>query len=205
MQKTKLGAKTIALILVVVMIGGVTIGGTFAWLITETDPVVNTFTYGDINITLTETDTGDNDGNDNTNDYIMIPGKTITKDPKVTVQAGSEESWLFVKVEKSDNFDDFMSYDIENGWTPLTDSEGKEITGVYYREVTKTTDAQKFNVIKDDNVTVSGDVTKEALNALTEETYPTLTVTAYAVQRDADIQELDTVQEAWALAQGEQA
>ena len=33
------------------------IGGTVAWLIADTDPVVNTFTYGDINITLEETDT----------------------------------------------------------------------------------------------------------------------------------------------------
>ena len=28
------------------------IGGTLAWLITKTEPVINTFTYGDINITL---------------------------------------------------------------------------------------------------------------------------------------------------------
>ena len=31
-------------------------GGTLAWITAETDPVVNTFTYGKIAITLTETE-----------------------------------------------------------------------------------------------------------------------------------------------------
>lgn len=202
MKNTRFGVKSIALVIAVLAISCVAIYGTFAWLITVTDPVINTFTYGDINITLTETDTGDNDGNDKTNDYIMIPGKTITKDPKITVQAGSEDNWLFVKLEKSDNFDDFMSYEVEDGWIQLVNAEGFEVEGVYYREVTKTDSEQVFNVIKDNNVTVSGTVTKAELNALTESTYPELTATAYAVQRDADISELDTVQEAWALAIG---
>lgn len=202
MKNTRFGVKTIAPVIAALAISCVAIYGTFAWLITVTDPVINTFTYGDINITLTETDTGDNDGNDKTNDYIMIPGKTITKDPKITVQAGSEDNWLFIKLEKSDNFDDFMSYEVEDGWIQLVSAEGFEVEGVYYREVTKTDSEQVFNVIKDNNVTVSGTVTKAELNALTESTYPELTATAYAVQRDADISELDTVQEAWALAIG---
>ena len=36
------------------IIGGI-IGGSVAWLTAKTDPVVNTFTYGDIKIELTET------------------------------------------------------------------------------------------------------------------------------------------------------
>lgn len=43
------------------------IGGTLAWLSTKTDPVVNTFTVGDIDIELSET----------TKDYKMVPGNTI--------------------------------------------------------------------------------------------------------------------------------
>ncbi|WP_195927286.1 hypothetical protein [Turicibacter sanguinis] len=194
-MKKKLSIKSVMMSLAVALVIFSTIGSTVAWLITKTEPVKNTFTYGDINITLTETDTGDNDGNSNTNSYIMIPGKTIVKDPKVTVQKGSENSWLFVKVENSTEpaFDNFMTYEIAEGWTAL---EG--IENVYYREVDKPIDADaEFSVIKDNIVTVKETVTKEDLNALTN--YPTLTITAYAVQRDHEIDAIDTAVEAWTL------
>ncbi len=66
--------KTIALLVAVSMIVGCAIGGTLAWLTHSTGPVTNTFTTSDIEVTLEET-TGDT--------YKMIPGYTITKDPKV--------------------------------------------------------------------------------------------------------------------------
>ena len=103
-----------------------TVAGTLAWLTDTTDPVVNTFTVGDINITLTESENLD---------LKMVPGRTITKDPKVTVNEGSEACWLFVKVVKSENFKDFMTYDKADGWT-LLKTEGN--TEVYYREVAAT-------------------------------------------------------------------
>ncbi len=189
--------KTLLMILAVSLIICGVVGGTVAWLITKTAPVVNTFTYGDVNITLDETDTDDGDGDTNTNTYTMVPGNTITKDPKVTVLADSEDSWLFVKLDKSTdpNFDAFMQYEIADGWTAL---EGT--TDVYYREVSQADTDAAYYIIKDNAVTVKGDVTKEMLNALTA--YPTLTVTAYAVQRDADIDAIDTAAEAWALAIG---
>ena len=68
---------------------GLGVAGTLAWLTDKTESVTNTFTTSNINITLTET-TGSN--------YQMIPGFTITKDPKVTVSAGSEDCYLFVKL-----------------------------------------------------------------------------------------------------------
>ena len=37
------------------------------------------------------------------------------------------------------------------------------------------------------------------LNTLTEATYPKLSFTAYAVQRDADISEINSAAKAWAL------
>lgn len=168
------------------------IGGTVAWLVTETDPVVNTFTYGDINITLTETDTGDNDNNPNTNKYVMVPGNKITKDPLITVKKGSEANWLFVKVSKSDNFNEFMTYEIADGWT-IVDGE----TNVYYREVSFSDENLEFNVIKDNKVTVKGEeVTKDKIDALTESTLPKLTITAYAVQKA----NISSVAEAWEIA-----
>lgn len=204
---TKLFLMSMALFLVLCSI----IGGTVAWLITDTDPVVNTFTYGDINIDLEETDTNkDGDDDPNTNDYPMIPGNPITKDPKVTFKAGSENAWLFVKLEESANFDEFMEYtvilddpdtvDVVEGWTALDGADG-----VYYMAVNKADKDAEFYVIKDNTVNVKGEVTKEMLNALDmggASNYPTLTVTAYAVQRDSNI---TTAATAWELVEAESA
>jgi hypothetical protein len=164
------------------------IGGTLAWLVDQTDSVVNTFTYGDINIDLEETPTPDDDDNPDTNEYEMIPGEDVVKDPKVTVKEDSKANWLFVKLDKSENFDDFMEYEMAAGWIPLKDAQGEVIEGVYYREVPEVVDEDiVYEVIKDNKVRVKETVTKEMLNALDPEgadaTYPTLTVTAYAVQR----------------------
>lgn len=177
------------------------VSGTLAWMIDNTNPITNTFTYGDINIKLEETD-ADHDGDANNNSYEMMPGAIIGKDPKVTVLAGSKDSWLFVKLDASENFDDFLAYTIADGWTAL---EGE--TGVYHRQTSESADAQEFAVLKDNQVNVKDGVTKEMLNALnaTGETsaYPTLTITAYAVQRDDQIEAIDTVEEAWALAKAD--
>ena len=161
--------KKVLSIVAVVLVLCCAIGGTLAWLTDKTASVKNTFTVGDINIELTET----------TTNYKMVPGNTISKDPKVTVKANSEACWLFVKVEKSSNFDSFMTYDMADGWTALPG-----VTGVYYREVAATTAATDFSVLKGDSVSVKDTVTKADLNALTQNTFPTLTFTAYAVQKD---------------------
>ena len=154
------------------------VGGTLAWLTDKTDSVTNTFTVGDINITLAET----------TSDYKMVPGNTIAKDPKVTVKAGSEACWLFVKVVKSSNFGAFMTYEMADGWTALTGSDG-----VFYREVAAAATEAEFAVLKNDQVKVLDSVTKEMLTGQGF-TAPTLTFTAYAVQKD----NIATAAEAWA-------
>lgn len=157
------------------------VGGTLAWLSDKTDPVENTFTVGDINITLTESAGLD---------LKMVPGNTITKDPKVTVKSGSEASWLFVKVEKSANFDSFMTYEMADGWTALTGADG-----VYYREVAASEADTSFDVLKGNRVTVKDVVTKEQLQEVKPAAnQPTLTFTAYAVQRD----NIDNEAAAWA-------
>lgn len=192
----RVNMKPLALIMALVLLVGGVIGGTVAWLIATPDPVVNTFTYGDINIELDETDTQlDGDNNPNTNEYEMMPGQSITKDPEITVKSGSEEMWLFVKLEKSSNFDTFMEYTVAEGWTALSG-----VDGVYYQHITAAdvaTADKKIAVIKDDTVTVKESVTKEQLNALdsgSSENYPTLTVTAYAVQYAGNA----TADDAWA-------
>lgn len=166
----------------------VTIGGTLAWLTDKTAPVVNTFTVGNIDIDLSETTTA----------YKMVPGNPITKDPKVTVEAESEACWLFVKVEKSSNLDNFIEYTMANGWTQLIGADGNAVKGVYYREVPASASKQEFGVLANNRVTVKGDVTKTMMDAIKsgEASEPTLTFTAYAVQKD----NITTAAAAWAEA-----
>lgn len=169
--------KSLALVLALAMIVVCVVGGTLAWLIATTPEVKNTFTYGDINIKLEETDATVAADGSATKEFKMIPGYTIAKDPKVTVLAGSEKCYLFVKVVKSTNFDNFMTCTIATGWTAL---DG--VDGVYYRIVDTADMGTAYSVLANDKVTVKDTVTKAMLNALTEATQPTLTFTAYACQ-----------------------
>ena len=205
-MEKKLSRKTLIAVASVALIAAFVIGGTLAWIIATDNSVVNTFTYGDISIDLSETDTGDNDGNYDTNTYELVPGRTVRKDPKVTVAGGSEDSILFVKLEKSDNYDDFMEdYAIGDGWAALDQTN---YPGVYYRMTSKSDADQEYEVIKDSEITMKTTVTKAQLNALDADpanpTYPTLTVTAYAVQQEGIVDAAKTDNEnalaAWEIA-----
>ena len=83
-----------------------------------------------------------------------------------------------------------MTYEIADGWTALPGE-----TNVYYREVPATEADTEFAVLKDNEVLVKATVLKTELNALTEGTMPTLTFTAYAVQKD----NVTSVADAWKL------
>ncbi len=78
--------------------------GTMAYL-TSTDTVTNTFTVGKVKITLDEAKVNPDgtpvEGADRVkeNSYKLLPGHTYTKDPTVTVEAGSEDSYVRMKVE----------------------------------------------------------------------------------------------------------
>lgn len=195
-RRRGISTKTLVALLSLVLLLGCSLSGTLAWLADKTDPVTNTFTVGDIDITLVET----------TTDYKIVPGVNIAKDPKVTVEADSEACWLFVKVDEA-NWPDFkdgdarkVDYAIAQGWTKLTG-----VTGVYYREVDAETakNGDDWQVLAGDNtypdgvVTVSDTLTKSELQELASNN-PTLTFTAYAVQQEG----VDTAEEAWNIAQG---
>ena len=190
-KRRGVSGKLFVMMLALVLVFGCAVGGTIAWLTAETDPVVNTFTYGDINITLAET-TG--------NDYKIIPGKDIAKNPKVTVKADSEDCWLFVKVEEKDwptftekdaegNDKKKVSYEIASDWKALPN-----VPGVYYREVSSAKADAEFPVLKDNKVTVSENLLKTEVSSLaTAGTQPKLTFTAYAVQKDG----INSAADAW--------
>lgn len=95
-MKTK--SKALLLTLCAVLLVAASVLGTMAYL-TSTAKVENTFTIGKVEIKLDETDvTNPNGPRVQANSYKLMPGTTYTKDPTVTVKAGSEESYVRMKV-----------------------------------------------------------------------------------------------------------
>lgn len=193
--------KAIALAMALTVSIGCAVGGTLAWLVSSPDEVTNTFSTSNVGVTLTETTGGNNhDG------YIMTPGCDIAKDPKVTVTAGSEDCYVFVKVMESDNFDNFMTYTVDSAWTSCSAKNAK--TTFYYQKVTRSQIDSGWSdyILTGKNitvgesqpylngfVTVKDTVTKTMMNGLTggsnnddsvtsTNTYPKLTFQVAAIQ-----------------------
>ena len=192
-RRRVLGSKGMALVLAMILLAGGAVGGTLAWLTAESSEVRNVFTTSDIGVTLEESA----DLN-----LKMIPGWTIAKDPKATVTSGSEDCYLFVKVEKSANFDDYMTYTIADGWTELESAAGAN-SKVYYKvfdskssEVNKPVMGTAYPILKDNQVSVKDTVTKEMMTAA-DFAQPALNFTAYASQLYKSNTVQFTAQEAW--------
>lgn len=191
----KTRTKVALAVLCALLLVTVSILGTMAYL-TSTETVTNTFTVGNVKITLDEAPVG-TDGQGTTGDrvkansYKLYPGKTYDKDPIIHVDANSDDCWLFVKIEN--NIADVETGSIAtqmatNGWA-LVDGE----TNVYaYNRVATKTDA---NVKIFENFTVKGEATNETLAPFASET---IVVTGYAVQAEG----FDTAKEAWVATFG---
>lgn len=178
----------------VLVIGMTAVGGTIAWLTAQGGSVTNVFTPSDINIELTEPS-----GVTPNYEFKMIPGATITKDAQVVVKANSEACYLFVKIEKSENYSTYLNdYVVAEGWNPVTG-----VDGVYYRNVAATTaDSAPIYILKDNQVTVKDTVKKSDMTTLdSQNKYPTLKFTAYAIQ--SDNLTTSNIAEIWALAQAQ--
>lgn len=201
MKKAK---SALLLALCAVLLVGATVAGTVAYLTSKTEVVQNTFTVGHVAITLDEKDI-DNDTNaadnvtvdgvvrDRANKYHLIPGGTYEKDPTVHVQANSEDSWVFVKVEN-----ELVNYEgankihdqiLANDWTVLPGAEG-----VYYKSYTKTNSVVDMTVFT--SVTIAGDNAQGAdWSAVSGKT---IKVTAYAIQKANGAGTFE-VADAWAV------
>lgn len=193
-MKTK--TKALALALCAVLLVVTTVFVTMAFL-TSTDSVQNTFTVGEVTITLDEADVKtdgtyetNKDARVDANVYKLIPGHTYIKDPTVHVSDNSEECWLFVKVENGlaaieANTSEDLSIAAQmaaKGWTPV--AEGSNI----YAYGTK--QAAGADVVVFDNFTISGTADVSAYGNAT------IVVTAYAIQADG----FDTAADAWTAA-----
>lgn len=155
--------------LAVTLAAAMTIGGTFAYLQSQTEDVVNNFQANKVLVSLVET-TG--------SQYNIIPGTSQDKDPKVTVDA-TVSSYVYVEVNDATN--GLVTYELAEGWTLLDGYDN-----VYYREAAGSGTAQEFEVLKDNRVSYDAALeNSDMLNAdsgLKKDF--TLSFKAYAIQKD---------------------
>ena len=198
-MRMKARNKILLLALCMAALIAVSVLGTMAYL-TSTDEVTNTFTVGQVKITLDEAKVNDAGvavtpaERVKANSYKLMPGHSYTKDPTVHVTDGSENCYIFVKVENgisafeaaneegTGGYKTIATQITTNGWTKLAD-----VDNVYYRSYTNGENAQKsFTVFSNfkiaDNAN-NAEATKTSWNAVTAENTK-ITVTAYAIQAD---------------------
>ena len=192
----KTRSKVLSLVLAGTLVVSAGMFGTLAYL-TDEDTVTNTFTVGNVQITLDEADVDDSTPDadrDQENSYKLLPGKTYKKDPIVHVNSESEDSYLFVKVENEIT-------DIEGGTTVAQQMDNKgwdSVSGTdgIYVYVGDGTDPVVVkggdNVTVFDNFTIAAKTTNETLANYSGKT---ITVTAYAIQADGF--EGETAQDIW--------
>ena len=196
MKKRTMVAGLLAVVLVLTTV----IGGTLAWLTAKTPEVTNTFTVGNIDIALEET-TGE--------EYKMVPGAVLSKDPAATVEGGSEACWLFVEVVNSANLEDYVSFEYRSDWHELK-AEDTPGSKVLWRKVAASDADQDFPILLENQVTIRSDVTKAQIDALyneqgevNAELLPTMRFTAYAIQQDnldlTGSTEAEQAAEAWTM------
>ena len=198
-MKTK--SKALLLTLCAVLLVAASMLGTMAYL-TSTDEVKNTFTVGQVKITLDEAKVDENGkpvegvARVAENSYKLLPGHTYTKDPTIHVDAVSEDSWIFVKVEngiaafeaatstEENGYKSISDQITANGWTALNG-----VANVYYKPYTKSDTGSDLIVFSNFKIAdTANDVQGWAnLNA-------TVNITAYAVQKDG----FATAEAAWA-------
>lgn len=93
--------KIMTLSLVAALAATAVIGGTLAYFTDTTEEKINTFTVGNVDITLDEPEWDQDDA-------VLIPGREIAKNPTITVEADSQRAYTFMKVKLSDDFAELL-------------------------------------------------------------------------------------------------
>lgn len=201
MKKTKVLLTLACAILLV----AASVLGTMAYL-TDSDNVKNTFTVGKIDLTLDEAKTDidgvpvENADRVQANTYKLMPGHEYTKDPIVHITAGSENSWVFIKVKnglKAFEGDNKIHDQISlNGWVYGGTTANGET--VYYREYTANAEQVNYPVFQQLTIADNAQGIEGWANAADQ----TIEITAYAIQKDGFE---NNKEGAWAIVSGNTA
>ncbi len=200
----KKGLKALLLVMCAITLVVATVFTTLAYLKTETVEVKNTFTVGNLQITLDEAPV-DANGKKTTgdrgieNNYKLIPGNVYDKDPTIHLQPNSEACWLYAEVNNGISAieaDTTIDAQIKaKGWTVLETSGSKTI---YYKaaEAVPGTAEKAVDYVIFENFTLKGDADVNAYGDAT------ITIKGYAVQKDGFE---GSAQDAWNATFGDQA
>lgn len=183
--------KALVLAICAVLLVTATVFTTMAYL-TSQDQVTNTFTVGNVKITLDEAKV-DQYGDATTpasrvkaNTYKLVPGHSYTKDPTIHVDATSEDCWLFVKLENGlsaiEADTKIAAQMAAKGWTEI------DTTNHVYAHADKASASDDVVVFETFTLSDTADVTDYA--------EAEIVVTAYAIQADG----FETAQAAWTAA-----
>ena len=110
--------KLLALVLVVALAATAVIGGTLAYF-TDKEVATNTFTVGNVDITLTEDKWVESNAK-------LIPGRVIEKNPTITLENDSERAYTFMEVKLSADFAELLSKYAAVKKLDLTDAEDQK-------------------------------------------------------------------------------
>lgn len=197
-MKTKRKALLLTFCAVLLVVASVL--GTIAYL-TSRDEVKNTFTVGQVAIKLDEAKVNPdgtpvaNADRVKVNSYKLLPGHEYTKNPTVHVNAVSENSWIFVKVENgiaayeantTKDYKQIADQITENGWTAL---DG--VANVYYKSYAQNATGADLVVFKNFKVSDTANTVDGWAN-ITEKSTKVI-VNAYAIQADG----FETAKDAW--------
>lgn len=221
--KKTVSMKAVVFLMALVLLIGCGVGGTLAWLMDKTEAVTNTFTVGDVTLTLKESPiTITTDGTvtygtpveNVSNQYHALPGATYKKDPVVTLDANSEKCYLFVKFEYTNDAGTYYTYasnlNTDNGWTKLdsaSTSESDTTTEVWYRIEDKKDTDTSYSLLAAlgesyaEGITLAVNSEKVTNDTVDKASAQELVYTAYAVQYDnvTDTSGNNSAEAAWAL------
>lgn len=135
-MKNRRFVKPALIVVAMVLVCVLSVLGTLAYLQSTTEVAVNTFTVGNVAITLDETDVdayGVKDGDTRVlaNEYKLIPTHNYVKDPIIHVDADSEDAYIGAVITvkgasalkaKGIDVDDFLGANgfnltLQTGWT----------------------------------------------------------------------------------------
>ena len=182
--------KALLLALCAVLLVTASVMGTLAYLTHTTGPVTNTFTVGNVSISLDEAKVdvyGELDGNTRVteNTYKLIPGHEYVKDPTIHVNADSEECWVFIKM--NNGLGAAAAITINEGWT-LVETAADGLVYAY----NSTLKANQSTTALFEGFTFDGEANPEDFDG------ETITLTGYAVQAEG----FATAAAAWAAGFG---
>ncbi|MGY3746079.1 hypothetical protein ACWN8P_02380 [Vagococcus salmoninarum] len=157
---------------VVVMLG---IASTYAFLSDQTALIANTFTVGKVGISLAEP-AWELAGPE----HKIVPGGTLEKDPTLTVKADSEESYVYLELDFSNDLAEFTAYyelDYHADWELIASTPQKKVFA--YKETVATSKQGTTLPALFTTISFSEELTSETLSQLTA---PQINVKGYAIQ-----------------------